>query len=108
MAKRRLKNFDPFGSLWLKIPAPFRNKFAVVALLFFVWMAFFDKHNLFTQYSLQGSVDKLENDKNFYTEQIKNAKEERIDLVKNSEKFARERYFMSESNEDVFVIEKAK
>ena len=104
MARRR--NQDPIQQLLEYIPAPFRNKFALVAILFFIWMLFFDKHNLFTQMSLSNSIDKMEQDKSFYTEKIKEAKEDRIDLIKNAERFARERYFMSKPGEDVFVIEK--
>ena len=104
MARRRKPQF--IQSLTELIPKPFRNKFALVAILFFIWMVFFDKHNLFTQWSLSGSIDKMEQDKDFYTEKIKEAKEDRIDLIKNSERFARERYFMSKPGEDVFVIEK--
>ena len=103
-AKRRAKN--PFQPLLDIIPAPFRNKFALVAVLFFIWMAFIDKHNLLTQMSLQNSIEKMEGDRNFYTDKIKETKSDRIDLIKNAERFARERYFMSKNNEDVFVIEK--
>ena len=65
-------------------------------------MAFIDKHNLLTQMSLQNSIEKMEGDRNFYTDKIKEAKSDRIDLIKNTERFARERYYMSKNNEDVF------
>ena len=71
-AKRRIKN--PLQPLLDIIPAPFRNKFALFALLFFIWMAFVDKHNLMTQMSLQNSIEKMEGDRNFYTEKIQEAK----------------------------------
>lgn len=106
MAARRKKKSNPIQPLLDLIPTPFRNKFAFVAVLFFIWMAFFDKHNLFTQMSLQNTIDKMEGDRNFYSEKIQEAKEDRINLIKNAEKFVRERYYMSKSNEDVFVIEK--
>ena len=48
----------------------------------------------------------MERDENFYTQRIQEAKQDRIDLIRNAEKFARERYYMSKPNEDVFVIEK--
>lgn len=105
MAAKRRKN-NPLQPLLDIIPAPFRNKFALVAVLFFIWMVFIDKHNLMTQMSLKNSIEKMEGDRNFYTNKIKEAKTDRIDLIKNTERFARERYFMSKNNEDVFVIEK--
>lgn len=103
MARRKK---DPLQNLIEQVPAPFRNKFALVAIVFFIWMVFFDKHNLFTQTSLSNSIEKMEQDKSFYTEKIKEAKEDRINLIKNSERFARERYYMSKPGEEVFVIEK--
>ena len=105
MAARRKKK-NPLQPLLELVPIPFRNKFALVAVLFFIWMAFFDKHNLLTQLSLQNTIDKMERDENFYTQRIQEAKQDRIDLIRNAEKFARERYYMSKPNEDVFVIEK--
>ena len=105
MAARRKKKY-PLQPLLELVPIPFRNKFALVAVLFFIWMAFFDKHNLLTQLSLQNTIDKMERDENFYTQRIQEAKQDRIDLIRNAEKFARERYYMSKPNEDVFVIEK--
>ena len=36
------------------------------------------------------------------------AKKDKLDIEKNFEKFARERYLMSRQDEDVFVIEKQK
>ena len=105
MAARRKKK-NPLQPLLELVPIPFRNKFALVAVLFFIWMAFFDKHNLLTQLSLQNTIDKMERDENFYTQRIQEAKQDRIDLIRNAEIFARERYYMSKPNEDVFVIEK--
>lgn len=107
MAKK-VNLYSPFEEIWMKIPKPFRNKFAITAALFFIWMVFFDKHDFFTQLSLQNSIEKMEKDKEFYTEKILEAKEDRIDLIKNADRFARERYYMSKPNEDVFVIEKPK
>ena len=37
----------------------------------------------------------MERDENFYTQRIQEAKQDRIDLIRNAEKFARERYYMS-------------
>ncbi len=105
MAAKRKKN-NPLQPLLELVPVPFRNKFALVAVLFFIWMAFIDKHNLLTQLSLQNTIEKMEGDRSFYSEKIQKAKEDRIDLIKNAERFVRERYFMSKPNEDVFVIEK--
>lgn len=85
---------------------PFGNKFFLVLVLFFGWLIFFDKHDMLTQFRLQRSVNQLEADKEFYQEKIQEAYQEKQDLEANKEKFAREKYYMKKSNEDVFIIEK--
>jgi cell division protein DivIC len=95
----------PWRLLLEQIPTPLRNKYFVVLALFFAWMIFFDRHDFITQWRLQNSVNQMEEKKETYTEQIKEAKKERLDLEVNKEKFAREKYYMKKSNEDVFIIE---
>ena len=94
---------------WLEnsFPPYFRNKYILVLAFFFVWMLFFDKHNLFTQLKLQGMVEKLEQDQDYYSKKVKEAEQNRYDLEVNKEKFARERYYMQARDEDVFIIKEA-
>ena len=102
MAKKIRNN--PFKPLIRKIPAPIRNRYCLVLVFFAAWLIFFDKHNVWTQYQLQQSLDKLKSDRIFYEEKIKEVKEAAEDIALNKEKFAREKYFMKKKNEDVFVI----
>ncbi len=102
MAKKIRSN--PFKPLIRQIPAPLRNRYFIVLVFFFGWLIFFDTHNMWTQYQLQQSLDKLKSDKIFYEAKIKEVKEEADDIALNKEKFAREKYFMKKKNEDVFVI----
>ena len=102
MAKK-IKN-NPFKPIIKQIPAPIRNRYFLVLVFFFAWLIFIDKHNMWTQYQLQKSLDKLKSDKIFYEEKIKEVKQEALDIELNKEKFAREKYFMKKKNEDVFVI----
>jgi hypothetical protein len=95
---------NPFKPLIKKIPAPIRNKYFLVLVFFFVWLIFIDKHNIWTQYQLQQSLTKLKEDKTFYEEKIKEVREAQLDIERNKEKFAREKYFMKKKNEDVFLI----
>ena len=88
-----------------QIPAPMRNKYYIILVLFFGWMIFFDRHDLLTQFRLQKAVNKMQEDKAMYLEEIEQAKQDRLDLEVNKEKFAREQYFMKKRNEDVFIIE---
>lgn len=89
-----------------KIPAPLRNRYYITLLLFFGWLIFFDKHDFFTQWELQKSLENLQFDKAYYEREIEAVKEEKKDIELNQEKFAREKYYMRKKNEDVFVIEK--
>ena len=102
MAKKIRSN--PFKPLIRQIPAPIRNRYFIVLVFFFAWLIFFDTHNMWTQYQLQTSLDKLKSDKIFYEEKIQEVKEEADDIALNKEKFAREKYYMKKKNEDVFVI----
>ncbi|MFK7979030.1 MAG: septum formation initiator family protein [Saprospiraceae bacterium] len=102
MAKKIRNN--PFKPLIRQIPAPIRNRYFLVLVFFFAWLIFFDKHNVWTQYQLQQSLDKLKSDKIFYEEKIVEVREAAKDIALNKEKFAREKYYMKKKNEDVFVI----
>ncbi len=87
-----------------QLPEPLRNRYFLALTLFFGWMIFFDRHDVLTQWRLQRSLSRLEADRAYFAEKIEEAQKEQADLERNREKFARERYYMKKSNEDVFVI----
>ncbi len=95
---------NPLQSLIDQIPKPLRNKYFLVLTVFFAWMIFFDKHDFLTQWQLQNTVDQMEEDKETYTRKIEEAKQDRLDLEINKEKFAREQYYMKKKDEEVFII----
>ena len=85
----------------------FRNKYFVATAAFLVWMLFFDKNDMLSQYEYRSEVNKLQEEKDFYekeTDQVKKDLTELSTNLKSAEKFAREKYFMKKDNEDVFVI----
>ncbi len=88
------------------LPAPFKNKYFLVLGIFLAYMFFVDRHDFWTQWRLQRTVNKLENDKVYYDKQIEEAEQERLDMKVNEESFARERYFMQKNDDDVFIIKK--
>ncbi|MCB9082416.1 MAG: septum formation initiator family protein [Lewinellaceae bacterium] len=96
---------NPLQPLLELIPKPFRNRYLLVLLFFGIWMLVFDKHDLITQWRLQRTLNKLEQEKTFYTEEIKEAERARLNLDRKGEEIARERYFMSKPGEDVYIIE---
>jgi cell division protein DivIC len=99
---------NPFQSLLKKLPTYMQNRFAITLALFGIWMLVFDKHDLLTQIKLQRSMSKLKEDKKFYKQKIEEVKADQLDVQMNKEKYAREKYYMSRSNEDVFIIEEEK
>jgi cell division protein FtsB len=89
----------------------FRNKFFLVTLAFVVWMIFFDKNDLLSQYQYHQQVSKLKQERDFYQKETAKAHQELDELTTDKEKlekFAREKYLMKKDNEDVFVIGKDK
>ena len=98
------KSNNPLQPLLDQLPKPLRNKYFLVLVVFFTWMFFVDKHDIMTVIGLQQTVNKLEEDKTYYSKKLEEAKQERLDLEVNKEKFARERYYMQKSNEDVYII----
>lgn len=87
----------------------FRNKYFLCAFAFAVWMLFFDRNDMLSQYEYSSEVSKLKEEKAFYekeTNQVKKDLRELTTNLKMAEKFAREKYFMKKDNEDVFVIVK--
>jgi cell division protein DivIC len=80
------------------------NKYTVSAGLFVVWMLFFDKHNVFTQWSLKSKVHALESSIELYEKQLTETEAALQDLMNDKEKFARERYLMHRQDEDVYLF----
>jgi cell division protein FtsB len=88
-----------------------KNKFFLVTVVFVVWMIFFDKNDLYTQYEHRQQLAKLEQERDFYTKETAKVAKDLDELNSNPaklEKFAREKYLMKKANEDVFVIVKEK
>lgn len=90
-----------------KIPRLFRNSYFIIAFTFAIWVVFFDKSNIVAQFKLQNTLRDLKEKKAYYEREIGKVKRDKKELFSNDEslqKFARERYYMKKSNEDVFVI----
>ncbi len=84
-----------------------RNKYLIAGIAFLIWMLFFDRNDLISQYEYRLQLNKLEAEKEFYTRESRKAIKDLNELSTNRsklEKFAREKYLMKKDNEDVFVI----
>ena len=83
------------------------NKYFYTALAFVVWMVFFDSDNVQEQIKLSDTIHRLEKQKEFYAKEISKNRTAIKALTYDTtklEKYAREKYFMKKSNEDVFVV----
>ena len=84
-----------------------KNKYVLTIISLILWLLFFDRNDIFSQLALKGELQKLDNDKTYYQEQIKLNNDNIKNLVTNPdnlEKFAREKYLMKKDNEDLFVV----
>ena len=95
--------------MFKKIFSVITNKYLLTIIGLVVWLTFFDRNDIFTQYDLRKQVLKLEKERNYYLQEIianNQAIEELHTNQKSLEKFARETYLMKRDNEDIFVIVK--
>jgi cell division protein FtsB len=101
--------FNYIFALMKRLLELLRNKYFLAIVAFAVWMLFFDKNDMLSQYEYRAGVHKLQQEKDFYTKETASVKKDLKELDSNlvtAEKFAREKYFMKKDNEDVFVIVK--
>jgi hypothetical protein len=84
-----------------------KNKFFLVIIGLIIWLLYFDKNDVFTQFDLISKCNKLNFEKEYYITEIEKNKKEIFELQNNKESletFAREKYHMKRDNEDVFVF----
>lgn len=84
-----------------------RNKYFLTVTGILVWLLFFDKNDVFTQYELIEKCRKLNREKEYYIAAIDHNKQDLKELRTNQkslETFSREKYLMKKDNEEVFVF----
>lgn len=90
-----------------KLKLMFLNKYLIVFVVFTVYITFFDEHNLINRWQTYQKINQLEEEYEFFQEEIKITKQKKNELESNNqnlEKFAREQYLMKKENEDIFII----
>jgi len=84
-----------------------KNKYTIAILAFFVWMLFFDRNSMITQYELSSTLSSYNDQKEYYNSELEKDSIS-LNILENDkkalEKFAREKYLMKKDNEDVFLI----
>ena len=89
-----------------KILVYFRNIYAIIGLIFFIWMVFLDTNSLVKFIGLKKKLDRLENEKTKLEIEILKDKEliRKLNDSIEIEKYGREKYFLKKENEDVYII----
>ncbi len=85
-----------------------RNKYLVATILFLTFIIFLDENSIVSHNRNKRKLKELTEQKEIYKEQIKSDKQKLEDLnsgSENLEKFAREQFYMSKPDEDVFIVE---
>ena len=84
-----------------------RNRFVISGLFLIVWLTFFDEYNFFFQYRISSEKKALL--KELYL--LKYQTHENVQFLNSLddleflEKYAREKFLMKKTNEDVYIIE---
>ena len=84
-----------------------RNKFVLTALIFIVWLFFFDQNSILSRLSLAKNIRELKQQKEYLQKEISQNRENINELQSNAEnleKFAREEYMMKKADEDLFIV----
>lgn len=84
-----------------------RLKYTLTLIFFVIWIIFFDKNKFSYQWDIFLQIKNLENEKNYYTNEIEKNRLLIHGLTSNldtMEMIAREVYFMKKENEDIFVF----
>lgn len=92
--------------IFRNMPSWLRNKYVLTAIGFVLWISFFDDRDLLTNLRRSRELNKLEANRDYYRDQIKNTREE-LDKLRNEpkalEKYAREHYRMKKDNEELYI-----
>ncbi len=96
--------------LFSQIPEWIKNKYLIAGVAFVVWMLFFDKNDVFSQYERVSHSKELKKNEDHQSILITETQKE-LGFLKTSaqtiEKYAREKYMMKKDNEDLFIINAA-
>ena len=95
------------NSKYKRLLKPFKNVFLLILIVFSIWMLFFDSNSWFIHNELNNDIEKLEEEKEYYQDEIKKDNKEikKLSTDKGLEKFGRETYNMKKEGEEIYLIE---
>jgi len=59
------------NSKYKRLLKPFKNVFLLILIVFSIWMLFFDSNSWFIHNELNNDIEKLEEEKEYYQNEIK-------------------------------------
>ncbi len=83
------------------------NKYLIAIIVFGLWIVFFDENSISSHLKDRRHLNELHQQKEYYRQRIEADKQKFEELNRGNaelEKFAREQFYMSKPDEDVFVI----
>lgn len=83
------------------------NRYVLVIIFFVVWMTFLDNYSYFEHRVLDKEIEELEENRQYYLQEIKkdSTSIRHLNNPDQTEKYAREKYYMKRENEDIYIIE---
>ncbi len=93
--------------MWKRVPKFLRNRYSITAVVFVVWLLFFENIDVVSLYRYRSRLNDLEMEKVKHRKDIDATNQALHELTSNPEmleKFAREKYFMKKSNEVLYVF----
>ncbi|MFD2603142.1 FtsB family cell division protein [Flavobacterium suzhouense] len=83
------------------------NRYVLVIIFVGVWLTFLDNYSYFENRILDKKIEELEANKRYYIQEIKkdSTSIKQLNNPDQTEKYAREKYYMKRDNEDVYIIE---
>ncbi len=83
------------------------NKYVWVLLFFVVWMTFLDNYSYFDHRILNQQIQELEDNREYYQNEIHHDETQikELDNLDETEKYAREKYYMKKDSEEIYIIE---
>jgi cell division protein DivIC len=83
------------------------NTYVLVIIFFAVWMFFLDNYSYFDHRILDKEIEELEENKQYYLKEIAkdSASIKQLNNSDQTERYAREKYYMKRDKEDIYIIE---
>lgn len=83
------------------------NRYILVIIFVTIWILFLDNYSYLEHKVLDKQIKELEDNKQYYIQEIKkdSAAIKQLNNPDQTEKYAREKYYMKRENEDIYIIE---